>query len=279
MDGLLAQEYGNYPAGSEVMQNLMSPNMVVNQALDFIERRKQQDLRNQYNTMLLDKFRQTSPLEVEKLHDEVAGNKFRLDPRWQEGQVGTMEGQGLLQRMAGNRAKETNPARIEAETQGYKASGIESKMQNQLRSAIELSQNPELPDNMRAAGLQHAQALADAWARHDPSFLQKMWLQDDKLAALLEQIRTRAEVAPPKAEKPLTLSQMEAKYRDILARDPKNEEANAFLHELEGFKQRTAAGMADVTLQGGKLVSKREALGGQGSGPQVGTKENPIKLD
>lgn len=268
-DGLLAQEFGNFDRSlPEAFQYAQGYNNVLEKALDTIALRKQQALREQYNNLMMDKAQQMSPLDIMKAKAEAAKAQAMSTPEiLQSGQEG-YKAQNLLQQIAARRKQETEQSDIEAALAENKAATGKNKLLGQLSSGIDLQYNQNAPESMRTSAALQNNALADSLARLDPSFLQKMWLQDDKLAALLEQIRTKSEVAPQKPEKAPTMSQMEAKYRDILARDPNNEEAKTFLADLEGYKQRTAAGMADVTLKDGKLVSKREALGSASAAPK-----------
>jgi len=220
-DGLLQQEFGGFDrALPEAFQYAQGYNNVLDRALDTIALRKAQQQREQYNNLMLDKAQQTSPLDVEKLRDEVTANKYKLDPRYQGGMIDTIEGQGLLQKFAGKRAEETHEPRVAAETAGFNAEAIKDKLVSQLRQHLDLSQNQNVPENMRVAAMQQAQALTDTLARYDPAFLQKQWLQDQRLdtSLLLKDMdnERRMKELEAKHEKALETKTLEHGYQRAL---------------------------------------------------------------
>lgn len=282
-DGLLQQEFGGFDrALPEAFQYAQGYNNVLDRALDTIALRKAQQQREQFNNLMLDKARQTAPLDVEKLQDEITSGNYKLDPRYQSGMVNTIEGQGLLQKFAGKRAEETHEPRVAAENAGFNAEAMKEKLRNQLRQHIDLSTNQGVPENMRAASITQARDLVNKLAELDPDFLQKQWLQDERLQKMLESMGLRLSAKEAGPAKPENMSQMEALYRRRLAQDPNDMEAKFFLEGLEGYKVRTNPNAGSITID---PVTKKLTTKGQtaaqagGGGPALGTKDNPIKLD
>ena len=92
-------------------------------------------------------------------------------------------------------------------------------------------------------------------SRVDPKTMAQERMLNGKLLSAEELMQLRlaqaAKLAEDKANalpKPLTMSQMEALYRDRLAKDPNDAEAKQFLIEYERFKQSTQPGMGAVTI-------------------------------
>ena len=79
--------------------------------------------------------------------------------------------------------------------------------------------------------------------------------------------------APPK---PLTMSQMEALYRDRLAKDPNDAEAKQFLIEYERFKQSTQPGMGAVTID--PTTKKLTTVGGNLGSGHATQKPDPLGI-
>ena len=72
------------------------------------------------------------------------------------------------------------------------------------------------------------------------------------------------------------MSQMEALYRDRIAKDPNDAEAKQFLAEYERFKQTTQPGMGNVTID--PITKKLTTIGGNlGSGP-ITQKPDPLGI-
>ncbi len=219
---------------------------------------------------------QLQPIDVAQAQQNLDAGKYKTSPQYQEGMTNTIFGQGKSNLAAGQTAEALQPFKQKAEQASLEQqSGL-------LRNLSRIQQIDDALNDTEATfqpgvreQLQNARTNLINRFKETPEFAQKRELKETGTdsAEYIAELRAEAarRLAAEKAaapSKPLTMSQMEALYRDRLARDPNDSEAKQFLSEYERFKQTTQPGMGTVTLnpETKKLTTVGGNLGGQSAG-------------
>ena len=227
---------------------------------------------------------QMQPIDVSQAQQNLTAGQYKTTPEYQTGMRDTISGQGMSNLAAGQTAAGLQPFKQKAEK--AQLENELGKQQNlaqiqQIDSALndtEATFQPGVRDKLLAART----SLINRF-KETPEFAQKRELKETGTdsAEYIAELRAAAarQVAAEKAAaapKPLTMSQMEALYRDRLAKDPNDAEAKQFLAEYERFKQTTQPGMGNVTID--PVTKKLTTIGGNlGSGP-ITQKPDPLGI-
>lgn len=227
---------------------------------------------------------QMQPIDVSQAQQNLEAGQYKTTPEYQTGMRDTISGQGMSNLAAGQTAAGLQPFKQRAEQlQLENAFGQQQNLakiqeiDNALNDA-EATFQPGVRDKLLAART----SLINRF-KETPEFAQKRELKETGTdsAEYIAELRAAAarRAAEDKANalpKPLTMSQMEALYRDRLAKDPNDAEAKQFLIEYERFKQSTQPGMGAVTID--PVTKKLTTVGGNlGSGPAT-QKPDPLGI-
>lgn len=226
---------------------------------------------------------QIQPLDVRVKDMEASRADVAKSPEMLDAYRRGYLGQADTQEAAGTKAKALLPFAIASERAKAEREGAEHGLFGNMYKGVAKQYDQSIPDNERIAAGQNAYALADTMSRVDPKTMAQERMLNGKLLSAEELMQLRlaqaAKLAEDKANappKPLTMSQMEALYRDRLAKDPNDAEAKQFLAEYERFKQTTQPGMGNVTID--PVTKKLTTIGGNlGSGPAT-QKPDPLGI-
>lgn len=222
--------------------------------------------------------RQMQPIDVQQQQQNLDAGQYKTSPEYQVGMRDTISGQGMSNLAAGQTATALQPfkertGRAELQTQ-FNQQDMLGQI-GQMDQMLGVEQNPLTRMGLMKERERLAQAL-----KITPEFLQKRELKEtgtdsaEYIAELrAQQARQLAELkAANTSQKPMTLSQMDAHYRDRLAKDPNDAEATDYLTKRLADIQAGSASMGDITLDPvtKKLVTKRTNVGG--AAPQQSAK-------
>lgn len=224
---------------------------------------------------------QMQPIDVSQAQQNLETGQYKTTPEYQTGMRDTISGQGMSNLAAGKTAASLQPFMQKEKIRESENAFERADQQNsiyQLDNLIQVEQNP-----IQRMALINERNRITRNLRETPEFTGKRELKEtgtdsaEYIAELKAEFARRlaAEKAavPPK---PLTMSQMEALYRDRLAKDPNDAEAKQFLAEYERFKQTTQPGMGNVTID--PVTKKLTTVGGNlGSGPAT-QKPDPLGI-
>ena len=227
---------------------------------------------------------QMQPIDVSQAQQNLTAGQYKTTPEYQTGMRDTISGQGMSNLAAGQTAAGLQPFKQRAEQlQLENAFGQQQNLAKiqEIDNALndtEATFQPGVRDKLLAARI----SLINRF-KETPEFAQKRELKETGTdsAEYIAELRAAAarKAAEDKANappKPLTMSQMEALYRDRLAKDPNDAEAKQFLAEYERFKQTTQPGMGNVTID--PVTKKLTTIGGNlGSGP-ITQKPDPLGI-
>lgn len=227
---------------------------------------------------------QMQPIDVSQAQQNLTAGQYKTTPEYQTGMRDTISGQGMSNLAAGQTAAGLQPFKQRAEQlQLENAFGQQQNLAKiqEIDNALndtEATFQPGVRDKLLAART----SLINRF-KETPEFAQKRELKEtgtDSAEYIAElraaAARRAAEDKANAAPKPLTMSQMEALYRDRLAKDPNDAEAKQFLAEYERFKQTTQPGMGNVTID--PVTKKLTTIGGNlGSGPAT-QKPDPLGI-
>lgn len=227
---------------------------------------------------------QMQPIDVAQAQQTLDSGKYKTTPEYQTGMRDTISGQGMSNLAAGQTAAGLQPFKQKAE---------QAQLENELGKQQNLSRIQEIDNALNDVNatfqpgvreqLQNARTNLINRFKETPEFAQKRELKETGTDSAEYIAEFRAEMArraaaekAAAAPKPLTMSQMEALYRDRLAKDPNDAEAKQFLIEYERFKQTTQPGMGAVTID--PTTKKLTTVGGNlGSGPAT-QKPDPLGI-
>ena len=227
---------------------------------------------------------QMQPIDVSQAQQNLTAGQYKTTPEYQTGMRDTISGQGMSNLAAGQTAAGLQPFKQRSEQlQLENAFGQQQNLAKiqEIDAALndtEATFQPGVRDKLLAART----SLINRF-KETPEFAQKRELRETGTdsAEYIAELRAAAarRAAEDKANappKPLTMSQMEALYRDRLAKDPNDAEAKQFLAEYERFKQTTQPGMGAVTID---PVTKKLTTVGEnlGSGPAT-PKPDPLGI-
>lgn len=227
---------------------------------------------------------QMQPIDVSQAQQNLTAGQYKTTPEYQTGMRDTISGQGMSNLAAGQTAAGLQPFKQRAEQlQLENAFGQQQNLAKiqEIDNALndtEATFQPGVRDKLLAARI----SLINRF-KETPEFAQKRELKETGTdsAEYIAELRAAAarKAAEDKANappKPLTMSQMEALYRDRLAKDPNDIEAKQFLTDYERFKQATQPGMGAVTID--PTTKKLTTVGGNlGSGP-ITQKPDPLGI-
>lgn len=227
---------------------------------------------------------QMQPIDVAQAQQNLDAGKYKITPEYQTGMRDTISGQGMSNLAAGQTAAGLQPFKQKAE---------QAQLENEFGKQQNLARIQEIDNALNDVNatfqpgvreqLQNARTNLINRFKETPEFAQKRELKETgtdsaeyiaelRAAAARQAAAEKAATAP----KPLTMSQMEALYRDRLAKDPNDAEAKQFLAEYERFKQTTQPGMGNVTID--PVTKKLTTIGGNlGSGPAT-QKPDPLGI-
>lgn len=221
---------------------------------------------------------QMQPIDVQQQQQNLDAGQYKTSPEYQVGMRDTISGQGMSNLAAGQTATALQPfkertGRAELQTQ-FNQQDMLGQI-GQMDQMLGVEQNPLTRMGLMKERERLAQAL-----KITPEFLQKRELKEtgtdsaEYIAELrAQQARQLAELkAANTSQKPMTLSQMDAHYRDRLAKDPNDAEATDYLTKRLADIQSGSASMGDITLDPvtKKIVTKRTNVGG--AAPQQSAK-------
>lgn len=222
--------------------------------------------------------RQMQPIDVQQQQQNLDAGQYKTSPEYQVGMRDTISGQGMSNLAAGQTATALQPfkertGRAELQTQ-FNQQDMLGQI-GQMDQMLGVEQNPLTRMGLMKERERLAQAL-----KITPEFLQKRELKEtgtdsaEYIAELrAQQARQLADLKAANAQqKPMSLSQMDAHYRDRLAKDPNDAEATDYLTKRLADIQSGSASMGDITLDPvtKKLVTKRTNVGG--AAPQQSAK-------
>lgn len=227
---------------------------------------------------------QMQPIDVSQAQQNLTAGQYKTTPEYQTGMRDIISGQGMSNLAAGQTAAGLQPFVQKAEqAQLENAFGQQQNLAKiqEIDNALndtEATFQPGVRDKLLAARI----SLINRF-KETPEFAQKRELKEtgtDSAEYIAElraaAARRAAEDKANAAPKPFTMSQMEALYRDRLAKDPNDAEAKQFLAEYERFKQTTQPGMGNVTID--PITKKLTTIGGNlGSGP-ITQKPDPLGI-
>lgn len=227
---------------------------------------------------------QMQPIDVAQAQQTLDSGKYKTTPEYQTGMRDTISGQGMSNLAAGQTAAGLQPFKQKAE---------QAQLENELGKQQNLSRIQEIDNALNDVNatfqpgvreqLQNARTNLINRFKETPEFAQKRELKEtgtdsaEYIAELrAEMARRAAAEKAAAAPKPLTMSQMEALYRDRLAKDPNDAEAKQFLNEYERFKQTTQPGMGAVTIS--PETKKLTTVGGNLGNGSTQQKPDPLGI-
>lgn len=184
MAGLLAQEYGQYDrALPEAFQFAQGFNNVLRAAQDEIELRKQQQMRNEYNQIMLDEKRQMSPLDIMKASAEARSADAMATPEMLLSKQEGYKAQNLLQKLNANKTEALYGSDLANKLAGNEVETEKSKQQKELYRLYSVSQDKSQPDHVRISAMTELNAKVGDISRMDPEFWKKKTLADEAHAS------------------------------------------------------------------------------------------------
>lgn len=257
MAGLSELDYEKFPQGDQVMNRIMSPMSVVQQAWDQINRDKQNQLKEQYNQEVLGDLQMRNPLERMRKLQEIQNDEYKGSPEYQEGMRNTIQGQGMSNLSAGQTASVLQPFKEKASRSELQQGFQQSDMRNQIAQVDQALGMEGLTPQQRSLLGQERTRLTRALA-DTPEHLQKMELKERGLDSAEYIARMRAAAANKGPQDPKTA---EAVIAGILAKKRRGEQLSD--EDVEAYN--LASGVLDAKaapkVQEGTTLSPDAAPG------------------